>query len=70
MKLITLNTWCGTLYEPLKKFIEKHTKGTDIFCFQEVRNGEYVYQPKEINEKVELFNEMKKMLPDFTGYFN
>lgn len=70
MKLITLNIWCGTLYEPLKTFIESHAKDTDIFCFQEVRNGEYINQPKEINERVELFNEMKSMLLDFTGYFS
>lgn len=70
MKLITLNTWCGTLYESLKTFIESHAKDTDIFCFQEVRNGEYINQPKEISERVELFNEIKSMLLDFTGYFS
>ena len=41
MRLITLNTWCGIIKEPLRSFIEKHKDNTDIFCFQEVRNGFY-----------------------------
>jgi len=33
MKLISLNTWEGQIYEPLKNFIKYHAKDVDIFCF-------------------------------------
>ncbi len=69
MKLITLNTWCGKVYEPLEKFIKEQAKDTDIFCFQEVRNGPYTNQPEEEKEVADLFNKLEKMLPDFKDYF-
>ncbi len=39
MKLITLNTNGGRVFEPLMNFIKTHSSDTDIFCFQEVFNG-------------------------------
>ena len=69
MKLITLNTWCGKIYEPLEKFIKEQAKDTDVFCFQEVRNGPYTNQPEEEKEVMDLFNKLEMMLPDFKGYF-
>lgn len=35
MKLITLNTWGGKVYQPLMEFLSKY-KDVDIFCFQEI----------------------------------
>lgn len=67
MKLISLNTWCGRVYEPLKTFIERESTDTDIFCFQEIRNGKYT---GEIEGEVEdLFDKLKAVLPNFEGYY-
>ncbi|MEX0934185.1 MAG: endonuclease/exonuclease/phosphatase family protein [Candidatus Saccharimonadales bacterium] len=35
MKIIYLNTWGGKQERELRKFLQKHAKNTDIFCFQE-----------------------------------
>lgn len=40
MRLITLNTWGGKLSQELIGFINQHRDTVDIFCFQEVFNGE------------------------------
>ncbi len=69
MKLISLNVWCGIKYEPLKKFLEAQLKDTDIFCFQEVRNGEYLNQTAGPEERTNLFQDLENVLVGFTGYF-
>lgn len=69
MKLVSLNVWCGVKYEELKKFLKYQSKDIDIFCFQEVRNGKYLNQAENINEKIKLFKDMETILPGFTGYF-
>lgn len=35
MKIIFLNVLYGQLKEPLREFLNKHVKNTDVFCFQE-----------------------------------
>jgi endonuclease/exonuclease/phosphatase family metal-dependent hydrolase len=69
MKLISLNTWCGIKYELLKNFLEQQAKDVDIFCFQEVRNGDYSNSGGNISERVTLFDDFKNILSEFTGYF-
>lgn len=69
MRIISLNIWCGRMHEPLIKFIKKHSEETDIFCFQEVRNGDYLNNLQIEGERVNLFNEIKEILPNFNGYF-
>ncbi len=69
MKLISLNAWCGIKYEPLKEFLEYQSKDVDIFCFQEIRNGEYLNQTEEASERTNLFEDLKNILPDFECYF-
>ena len=69
MKLITLNTWCGKIYEPLTKFIESNANDTDVFCFQEIRNGNYVDLPERDEEVTNLFNNLENILPNFNGYY-
>ena len=69
MKLISLNTWCGIKYEELKKFLEQQSRDADVFCFQEVRNGEYINQTENGNERISLFSDIQTVLPSFTGYF-
>src|SRR3989344_1867156 len=68
MKLISLNTWAGNLFEPLFDFIKDNAADTDVFCFQEVldsSNRSAVARTPNIH----LFSEMAKVLPDFTGFF-
>lgn len=69
MKLVSLNTWCGIKYELLKNFLEQQAKDVDIFCFQEVRNGDYFNSGGNISERVTLFADFKNILSDFTGCF-
>ena len=64
MKLISLNIWEGKIYQPLVYFLEQYSKSTDIFCFQEV------FQNADAGRNQNLvFTEVKKILPDFEGYF-
>jgi len=56
--------------EPLKIFIKQHADKTDIFCFQEVRNGYYGDKEKGSNEWVNMFSDIEKMLPNHKGYFS
>lgn len=64
MKLVSLNTWGGKIYQPLVDFIRQHSKDTDIFCLQEVYSTETeVKEYKDI--RTNLLNELKKILPDF-----
>lgn len=73
MKLITLNTWGGKVYQPLMEFLSKY-KDIDIFCFQEIFHN--------LNEKTstadlivaddackKLFNNIKEILKNHEGYF-
>lgn len=69
MKLISLNAWHGIKYELLKKFLKYQSKDIDIFCFQEIRNGGYLNQTEGANERINLFGDLKGILPDFVGYF-
>lgn len=69
MKLITCNIWCGIKYEQLQAFLKRQALDTDIFCFQEVRNGEY-HNPNSVSEEIaELFSQLQTILPEFKGYF-
>lgn len=70
MKLISLNSWCGIISEPLKNFINQHSKEIDIFCFQEIRNGYYGNKEKGSKEWVNMFSDIEKMLPNHRGYFS
>lgn len=70
MKIISLNAWCGIISEPLKSFIKQHSYKTDIFCFQEIRNGYYQNKEKGSNEWVDMFSDIEKMLPNHKGYFS
>jgi endonuclease/exonuclease/phosphatase family metal-dependent hydrolase len=66
MKIMTLNTWGGRLYEPQVEFLKRHKLNTDIFCFQEVYNGE----SKISNVKgavTDMFSEYQNILSDFQG---
>ncbi len=67
MKIVSLNTWGGKLYEPLVAFIKKESETTDIFCFQEIFSS----PESHIEEKYrsDLFARLCELLPGFSGFF-
>ncbi len=65
MKIITLNVWGGKLYEPLISFLEKHSEGVDIFCFQDALFGSKAEFTPIQKGRVNLVKEMQKVLKDF-----
>lgn len=68
MKLITLNLWGGTVYEPLIKFIEDKAPETDLFSFQEMTFGEEASFTPVHKGRINLFSELKSILKDFNVY--
>ena len=68
MKLITLNTWGGKIYQPLLEFISKN-EDVDIFCFQEVfsHTTPEVRPPKK--EWINIYKEICNTLAEFRGFF-
>lgn len=68
MKLITLNTWGGIIFEPLMDFIKKHSPDTDIFCFQEMLFGDKPEFTPLNKARQNLFIEISTILPDFVAY--
>src|SRR5581483_6196425 len=64
MKLISLNTWGGRLFEPLMKFIRLHGATTDIFCFQELYFAESE-RGMSFGVRADLAKQIEKTLPDF-----
>lgn len=64
MKLISLNTWGGKLYQPLIEFVKKAAGTTDVFCFQEVYFSE-VPRPEIPWIRANLALELKNALSDF-----
>ena len=48
MKVISLNTYIGHVFEPLMKFIEEQAPSTDIFCFQEMMSSEDTHLAHEL----------------------
>lgn len=68
MKLISLNTWGGKIFELLADFIRQHSKDTDIFCFQEVFKT--ISSKKEVlGFRTNLHEEIGKILQNHNGYF-
>lgn len=68
MKLITLNTWGGTIYDPIVRFIAENAD-TDIFCLQEVFHTESDQTVIEREARADLFKALTALLPDHVGYF-
>lgn len=68
MKLISLNTYGGIFFKPLLDFIEREALDTDVFCFQEVLGGPNS-APLQNSARANLFSELARALPGFTGFF-
>lgn len=56
------------MYQPLIKFINKHSKDTDIFCFQEVFKTTS-RMTENAGFRLNLYEEFCKLLPEHKGYF-
>lgn len=68
MKLVSLNTWSGKYLDNLLKFIQSHSKDTDIFCFQEIyHTTSSVKQYHDI--RANLLDEIKQILPEFSVFY-
>lgn len=64
MKLVSLNTWGGKLFDPLIKFIEEKKDDTDIFCFQEVFMGDKA-ETDPHGVRLNLLSEVSQVLKSF-----
>ncbi len=69
MKLISLNTWGGKLFEPLIEFIKENASDTDIFCFQEVFSTTSNHQT-EMGFRLNLYQKLQKILPNHNSFFD
>ncbi|MFA5947253.1 MAG: endonuclease/exonuclease/phosphatase family protein [Patescibacteria group bacterium] len=70
MKIISLNTFGGNVFEPLMQFVEKLAADTDVFCFQEIMNDAHGEFPQpEKGARLTLLKELVKRLPDFQMSF-
>lgn len=68
MKLISLNTWGGKVFEPLIQFIRSNSLTCDIFCFQEIfsTTSQFNQFPEY---RANLLEEISKILPEFNYFF-
>jgi endonuclease/exonuclease/phosphatase family metal-dependent hydrolase len=70
MKLVSFNTWGGTIYESLMDYIGKLSEDTDIFCFQEIFSALPGAPVVSSGARMFLFEELSALLKDFTGFFD
>jgi len=68
MKIVSLNTWGGKVFDPLVSFIREQREDTDIFCFQEVlENDSDLVEVLEY--QANLLDVFKNILVDYNFYF-
>ncbi len=67
MKLLTLNTWGGRVYEPFIKFVKARSAIIDIFCFQEIFQSPESKFSNQI--KTDIYSDVSKILKDYVGFF-
>lgn len=68
MKIITLNTWGGTLGSDLFDFFRKYSD-TDVFLLQEVFHSATDITAWKQTDRRELFREICELLPTHRGHF-
>lgn len=69
MKLISLNIWGGTVFEPLIDFVKSHAGDTDFFCFQEVFDTPTDRTEAREGARANIFHELQSVLPDHIAHF-
>lgn len=67
MKILSLNTWGGTMYVPLMEFVARQSKTVDVFCFQEVFRARRTAVGSRFRHS--LFGDFSRALPGFRGVF-
>lgn len=67
MKLITLNTWGGKLFDPLRDFVRRYSSSVDVFCFQEVYHNATALRQIMQGSRMTLFADLQQILSDFEG---
>jgi endonuclease/exonuclease/phosphatase family metal-dependent hydrolase len=71
MKIISLNTFAGTLFDPLMAFIDQHQADTDVFCFQEIfTTNQPDFITTKIGKRANLLHELTQRLPDFQVFYS
>lgn len=71
MKLISLNTWGGKLFDNLIEYVKAERDSTDIFCFQEVYSTSSAKkQDAQWGTRMNLYQELSAALPQHQGYFD
>ncbi len=68
MKIVTLNLWGGKLYEQLMEFVREHSKGVDVFCFQDALFGSKSEFSPIQKGRINLFTELSLVLNDFDSF--
>ncbi len=68
MKLISLNTWGGKVFEPLIEFIASQKDSTDIFCFQEIYQNDLKVEQVG-NIRANLLGDFKSLLNNYQIFF-
>ena len=70
VRLITLNMWCGKLFDKLGPFIERNRDYTDVFCLQEVLDNKPGVKSAVFKDGTEdSFDRIRNILgDDFEGY--
>jgi endonuclease/exonuclease/phosphatase family metal-dependent hydrolase len=70
MKIISLNTYMGHVFEPLMNFFEEQGGDTDVFCLQEMISSE---DPDLVHtegtRRLNVLQEIQKRLPDHNMFF-
>lgn len=73
MNVLSLNLWCGNVYDALMPFLEMQKDTIDVFCFQEVHDTTDPDVPKRMGSTVtdvhDLFAQLKALLSDHTGLY-
>ncbi|HSX10662.1 MAG TPA: endonuclease/exonuclease/phosphatase family protein [Chlamydiales bacterium] len=64
MKIVSLNTWGGIVYQPLLDFIKEEARSADVFCLQELLFGESKAIGKA-GQHLNLCQEIAEILRDF-----
>ena len=70
VRLITLNMWCGKLFDKLGPFIERNREYADVFCLQEVLDNKPGVKSAVFKDGTEdSFDRIRNIIgDDFEGY--
>lgn len=74
MRIVTLNAWCGTMFEELAAWLP--TVGADVVCLQEVPRTPgvrghvtFVDAERTLHQRADLFHDVAQLLPGHQGSF-